>query len=235
MKKIFLVIAFVAMGLTLVPQVHAQDQKKMEQLMNELEQIGKRVESERRQPTAQELQRIQQIRQELAAAAGYGGITVPQQSQSLSPQQMRQAEQMQRQQQQQMQEFQQMQQPRQAQTESFPSGANAGWPSASTFGTYGLPALRQPAGTTASYGYGSGNKPNDRMIVYIKGGGQKSIDDLAAALDSGLKHKGEKAAGNYWNWIPLPAAFKNSGWDSYAVEIELLDGGVKLTVFGRAG
>jgi hypothetical protein len=178
MKKIFvLVIALAVIGMTVAPQAQAQEQKKIEQLMKEAEAIGKRVEAERRQPTAQEIQRLQQIQQEMAAAAGYGGA-IPQQPQSLSPQQQQQLEQMQRQPQPQWAQ----EQPRRQ--DQMQQGAKAGWPPASAFqGRFKIAPFTQPNGTTARYdGFEGGGG-----TIYLTGGN-------AAAVTQNLKQQIERAA-----------------------------------------
>jgi hypothetical protein len=86
MKKMFvLMIGIVVMALTLAPLVQAQsaaDMKKMEQLQNEAAQIGQRIQLQRRQPTAQEMQRLDQIAVEMAKILG------------VSPEQFKQMQQM---------------------------------------------------------------------------------------------------------------------------------------------
>jgi hypothetical protein len=235
MKKILMVIALAAIGLTVVPQVQAQDQAKLDALERELAQMEARIEARGGQPTAQEVQRIQQIRQEIIQAMGSWGSlmqTVPQQQpQELSPQQMQQ------QQQQQMQQWQQMQQQQTQpqQRDTFPAGNTSGWPSSSTFSQYSLPALRQPAGTTTSYSYRKFNTANDTIIVYIKGGTQSTIDELVRQIQAGTASNlwRQNEPGIYMQNLPKPSNAR--GMDGYRVEIELQDGGVVLLTRGLAG
>jgi hypothetical protein len=232
MKKFFIVIALAAIGLTLVPSVQAQDTAKLEALERELEQMEARIEARGGQPTAQEVQRMQQIQQEIIQATGSWGSlmqnTPQQQPRGLSPQQMQQ------QQQQQMQQWQQMQQ-QQAQPQqpdTFPAGDTSGWPSASQFSQVSLPALRQPVGSTVSYTF-RGN--NQSLEIFLRGGTQATIDELVrqiqAGTNSGLYRQNQP--GNYYQVLPIPSGRR--GVDSYQVIIELIDGGVRLASQGRSG
>jgi len=142
-KSILLVIALLAIGLTVV---QAQDMARLEQLERELEQIAARVEARRGSITPQEQQRITQIQQEILQIMGsvYGTVQPGQ----LNPQydQMPQPPQLQQQ------PYQPPQQQAQPQQQTQQQGQNAGWPPASAFQSYfRISPLTQPAGTTARY------------------------------------------------------------------------------------
>ena len=148
MKKICLVIALAAMSLMVVPQVQAQDMAKVQQLSDEANRIDASAKARGGTFTAQEMQRLQQIQQEIMQAMGMAGQPVPN-PQTVTPQQ----------------------QPSQSQAtgrleqRTYP-GATAGWPPASAFRQYGrtvtLPNLQTPHGITASYKTEGG-----KLIIYM--------------------------------------------------------------------
>jgi hypothetical protein len=147
MKKILMVIAVAAICLTVIPQVQAQDMAKVQQLSDEANRIE--AQARGRAFTVQEMQRLQQIQQEIMQAMGMAGQSVPA-PQSAIPQQ----------------------QPQQRQTTqggiqriTYP-GATAGWPATSAFKRYGKtvtqPNIQTAQGITVSY-----KTEGEKLIVYI--------------------------------------------------------------------
>lgn len=212
-----------AIGLLAVPQVQAQDMAKLEALERELQQMEARVDARGGQPTLQEAQRIQQIQQEIIQAMGPWGaymdmVPAPQQS---TPQQMQQMQQMQ----QQTQQFGQMLQQPQQQRDTFPAGQTTGWPSASQFSQVSLPSLRQPAGLTATYTF---YRESQTIEIYIRGGTQATIDDLARQIQAGTNSNlyRENKPGSYYQ--VLSSEERGHVGTSRRVIIELIDGGVSI-------
>jgi hypothetical protein len=171
MKKVFMVIALAAMGLTVIPQVHAQDMAKAQQLSEEANRIDAQAKARGGNFTAQELQRLQQIQQEIMQAMGMAGQPVPN-PQSAVPQQA---------------PARQPQQSPQAQQGivrvSYP-GATAGQPPASAFTRYGInnwtpPSLKSKYGETVSY-----KREGDKLSVYISKNCE--ANDYASLASEGL-------------------------------------------------
>ncbi len=166
MKNIFyLLVTFLVIGLTVSPPVHAQDMKKLEALEKELEQLE--AKATREQLTPKDLQRVQEIRQEIIQAMGPYGSMMQQyqgtgggQPQTMNPADLERMQQQQIQQMQMMQqqEQQQAQQQRQQETqrrqaeeaEKQREAARRQWPSNAEWQKIGLAGMRQPAGTSVS-------------------------------------------------------------------------------------
>jgi hypothetical protein len=133
MKKIFLVIALVAMSLAVAPQVFSQDMAKVQQLSDEANRIEAAAKARGGTFTAQELQRLQQIQQEIMQAMGMAGQPVPN-PQTVTPQQQPRQP--------------QSQQPEQQQTQRQQPN---NWPGNAILNKYGIGSITQPSGTLASF------------------------------------------------------------------------------------
>jgi hypothetical protein len=212
MKKILVVaIALLAMGLTVVPQVQAQDMKKLEQLAKEAEQIGERVEARGGLPTNQEVQRLEQIRQEMIQAAGpYGSLMqnapgasgqVPQMPQPpLLPQS----------------------QP-QTQPQALPQqGERAGWPPASAFqNRFKIAPFKQPAGTTARYDAGENKGVIISMEIYLTGGNATTVvQNLKQQFESVTGKQMTQSGNDYYGFIHDPNYKDESNLIRFMLEIE---------------
>jgi hypothetical protein len=218
MKKVLaLVITFMVIGLTVVPQVFAQNLAEMQR---ELAQVQQDVQAGRI-TEAQAAIRMNEINQKYLGGAGtIGGM--PQASTSGSAagqaQNQRIVDEVNR-------AGQQASQPPQQQQSSFPTGATSGWPSNSIFGQCSLPNLRQPAGTTVSYNYDSQSR---NLTIYIKNGTQRTLDELARAINS--SHRGGE--GEVRLGLQMPSGLR--GYSNWFVELELRDGGVQMRTAGSA-
>jgi hypothetical protein len=141
------------------------------------------------------------------------------------------------QQQQQMQQFGQMLQQsdeaerRQQQEAAMYPGQTRGWPSASIFSQCNLPNLRQPAGTTVSYDYNSGNRV---LRIYILNGTQNTINEMARAIEAAgkftYKENSSRTGNQPYFVLPMPSGVR--GADHYQVTFGIIEGGVEL--FARA-
>jgi hypothetical protein len=221
MKKVFLLIAFAAMALTVVPQAQAQDFAAMQRELQQVQQdlaAGKITE-------AQAAVRMNEINQRYLGGAGIIGGT-PQGSTSGSDAGQAQNWALRDQAMQQSQQAQQMQQ--QPQQPQFPTGTTNGWPTAAILNRHSLPGLRQPAGTTVSYTVGTGDEVH-KLTIYFQGGTQATIDDLARQVQAvpGSARSGYADAGYYSHGLPKPSGLTERGV-GYSVVIELQDGGVIL-------
>jgi hypothetical protein len=159
MKKIFaMIIALAVMGMTVAPLVQAQDMAKVKQLSDEANRIDAQAKARGGNLTAQELQRLQQIQQEIMQEMGMAGQPVPN-PQSVTPQQQPQMPQ----QPQQATQPQQQGGPRGIQRLTYP-GATAGWPAASLLHRVSLtqPNIQTPNGITASY-----KREGEKVIIYL--------------------------------------------------------------------
>ena len=164
MKKVLvLAIALVAVGLVIVPQVQAQDMAKLTQLQAELERIQASASARGGSFTPQEVQRMNEIQQEMMQAMGpYGGMMEGNPSN-------------------------QQQQPRQQpagviQRMVYP-GARTGWPAASAFRRYGVtvaqPNIQTKDGVTYSY-----KTEGEKLIIYISKNFSNSVRATEAQVIS---------------------------------------------------
>jgi hypothetical protein len=223
MKKVFLVIALVAVGFMAVPQVQAQD------IQTQIEQIQADLMAGRITP-AQAQERILAITGQSGTIGGgsmQGSIGGDAASQEQNRRVGEQANQ---------QALQALQsQPPQQQQSNFPAGATTGWPTAAILSRHNLPALRQPPGTTVSYTIGGRDVGADGdnvyvLTIYLKGGTQATVDELERQLRAGpnanLAHK-NKDVGEYYQSLPNPSGL-NGREVTYGVSVRLQDGGVIL-------
>nr|AGS53033.1 hypothetical protein [uncultured bacterium contig00031] len=202
-KSILMLAVFLVVGFA---SVQAQNQARMEQLMREAEQIEARVDARGGTPTTQELQRLMEIQQELMLGGYFNTMDVPTPQVQQQPQPRQQ------------------QQPQQ-QRDTFPAGQTQGWPSASQFSQVSLPTLRQPAGLTATYTF---YRESQTIEIYIRGGTQATIDDLARQVQSGTNSNlyRENNPGRYYQ--VLSSEERGHVGTSRRVIIELIGGGVSI-------
>ena len=108
----------------------------------------------------------------------------------------------------------------------FQVGSNSGWPSDSIFRNSGLPRLRQPAGTVATY-----NSVNSFLTIFLKNGNQGTVDELISAIESvNQNNKFMHLNGIYTSNLLMPSALRDySNNRSWIVKIELRYGGVILS------
>jgi len=217
MKRIFiLAIALFAIGLTVVS---AQDYSQME---SELLQVQQELQAGRI-TVIQAQQRIAEIQQRYlgmsdatiggGSARGSTGSDAASQAQNqrLGEQATQQG-------------MQAIQGQQQRDRDTFLNqGRNSGWPSSSILSQCSLSNLRQPAGTTASYNYDSTER---RLDVFIWGGTQAHMDELARTLSGGNNYRGQSHA--YIN-RPVPSG---SGFYGFSVSLELQRDGIVLSTAG---
>jgi hypothetical protein len=189
MKKIFLAIVFVAIGLTVLPQVQAQTQQQQQ----ELEQIARRSVNGL---SPQDRQRTIQIMTDVFVAQGISR----QQAASLaemsadsmftadigemSAEEQRMFEEQNRAiddfEQRQRQPQQQAQTPQQQQKQP---GETVGWPTAAIFSQWGISNLRQPAGVQPSY---SNHGADSGLEVFMTGANANTLQELKRQIESAL-------------------------------------------------
>jgi hypothetical protein len=209
-------IALILIGLIVVPQVFAQNLAEMQR---ELLQVQQDLQAGRI-TEAQAAIRMNEINQKYLGGAGsVGGM--PQASTSGSDagqaQNQRIVDQA-------TQTPNWMQQPQQQQA-AFPTGRTSGWPSTSIFQQVSLPNLQQPSGTMVSYDYDSQSR---KLTIYIRNGTQRTLDELARAINS--SHRGGEEGVRLG--LQMPAGLR--GYNNWFVELELGDGGVTLSTGGSA-
>jgi YD repeat-containing protein len=227
-KSVFLAITLLLAGAVITPLVQAQDMAKLEALEKELEQLE--AKADRGQLTPADIQRMQQIQQEIIQAMGpYGNMFQfqPQGSPNTNSgdQQLQQIQQMQ---QQTLQQNQQMQ-PRQQQ-QRLP-GETSGWPSASIFAQCNLPNLRQPAGTTVSYTY---NSQARSLAIYVENGTQNIVNELARAIEADGKATYKDVPNGYFV-LPAPSGVSLGRNGHYQVTVQLDNGRVEVIAGARFG
>jgi len=182
MKKILMVIALTAIVLAVAPQVQAQDMAKLQALQTELEQIQARANARGGSFTPQEVQRMNDIQNEMMQAAGIGGMGMG----GMSPleqqynQMGQQLEQQGRQQEQQaLQQERQREQERIAEYTREHTGGNRGWPAARAYSQFNIGSLKQPSGTTASYSSGS-----QTITIYLHNAKPNTMQELKTQIEA---------------------------------------------------
>jgi hypothetical protein len=229
MKKVLaLAIAFMVIGLTVV---QAQDRAKLDALERELDQLEAKVDRGQ-QLTPRDVQRMQEIQQEIIQAMGpYGNMFQFQpQGNTNTNDGDRQVQQLQQMQQQTLQQQQNIQ-PQQQQRNNFPSGDTSGWPTASIFSQCNLPNLRQPAGTTVSYNY---NSQNRGLSIYIINGTRNTANELSRAIEADGKATYKDVPGGYFV-LPAPSGLNISRDGHYQASVLVEDGYVEIRVFVAEG
>jgi hypothetical protein len=212
MKKIFiLMVALLAVGLTVAPQVQAQDMQKLEQLQREAEQIAQRANARGGNYTSQELDRLVQIQQEMVQAAGpLGGLmqNLPQTSSGggspmLPPQVQPQTQ----------------TQPQQAVSQQ---GEHAGWPPASAFqNRFKLTPFRQPAGTTARYDAGENRGVIGSLEIYLTGGNANTVlQNLKQQIEAAIGRQMSQDENVYYGFIHDPNYRDESNLIRFRLELE---------------
>jgi hypothetical protein len=219
-KSIFFAIALLAVGSVITPLIHAQDMDtaKLEALERELEQLEAKV-NRGQQLTPREIQRMQEIQQEIIQAMGQWGSFMPLVPQgnpnsNSGNQQLQQNQQMQPQQ----------QQPR------LP-GDTIGWPSSSIFSQCNLPNLRQPAGSTVSYTY---NSQARSLAIYIENGTRNIVNELVRAIEADGKATHKDVSNGYFV-LPAPSGVNVGRNGHYQVTVELENGRVEVIAGARFG
>jgi hypothetical protein len=205
MKKVFLVIALVAIGLTVVPQVFSQDMAKLQALQSELEQIEARATA-RGSFTPQEVQRMNEIQQEIIQAMGpMSGLAVPAQPSQQGQQALQQAQQREQQQQQ------QREQNARADYIKEHNGTNRNWPAASVLNRYQIP-LRQPSGTTASH-----TVDRSVLYIYLQNANETAFQNIKQQIETATNTRME-SFGRY-GWIARKSTGQNTGF-VYTIELQ---------------
>jgi hypothetical protein len=247
MKKVLLLaIALVAVGLTVAPQVQAQDQKRLSEIITELGKLQTQISANGGKATPQEIERVRNLSTEMFTlqgmppaqaqqiaegmvqrmqnpAASAGGAAAERQSAEIQ-RQVEQSQQIQQQQQQAQQE-----QERQRQEAAMYPGKTRGWPVAAAFRDCKVPALKQPAGTTASY-----NHDGDRLEVYLSGGNADAVmQDLVRQIEAAAGKKMQhNANGSYWLELRPSGASISENYPNYSVRKQ---GTVELIIFTPVG
>jgi len=138
MKRILTVIVFLAIVLAVAPQVQAQDMAKLQALTTELEQIQARASARGGSFTPQEVQRMNEIQNEIMQAAGgfggMGGMSPMEQQYNQMGQQLEQ--------QAQRAEAAAQQRPQQQPQQQGPQRVN-GWPTANILSEFGIAGIPQ--------------------------------------------------------------------------------------------
>ena len=177
-KRIFLLIALLAVGLTVVHaggQAQGQGEDQGQAMdpgtVEEIERLTKDFQAGK--ITAPEYQRRMTEIQNRTASRNQGSIDMGNQQRPQVEQQLQQQQAQQTQQQ----------------------GANAGWPSAAVFRQYEhekLSVLRQPAGTTSSY------STNGEFIIILSNGNANTvIQDLVSQIERAFNVKAKVYQGEY--------------------------------------
>jgi hypothetical protein len=215
MKKIFvLIVALLVMGLAVAPQIQAQDMKKLEQLANEAEKIAERIDARGPGglPTNQEIQRLEEIRQEMIKAAGpYGSLMLN------TPEASGQVP--------------QVTQPPQApvapkQTQQQPAvqqqGERSGWPPASAFqNRFKITPFKQPAGTTARYDAGEIKGVIISLEIFITGGNATTVvKNLKQKIESVTGKQTTQSGNVYYGFIKDPNYKSEDNLIRFRLEIE---------------
>jgi hypothetical protein len=201
MKRLFMVIALAAMGMTLVPQVQAQTQQQQQ----ELEQIARRsvngLSPQDRRRTIQIMTDVfvaqGMSRQQAASLAEMSADSMfTSDVGEMSAEERRMFEEQNRA----IEHFEgtderarqaQEQERRQREEQANYPGNVRGWPAASLFQKQGVPALRQPAATNASYT----DADWGRLTVYLTGGNadtvvRELVRQIEAATGRKMDHEG---------------------------------------------
>jgi hypothetical protein len=196
MNKALIVIALAIIVLTVVPQAHAQTAQQQK----ELEQIAQRSMNGL---SPKDRKRVVEIMTDAFVAQGIPrqqAIAIAEQNADsmfsadvgeISAEERQMFEEQQRA----IGDYEQRQKQPQQQQVTQP-GDNAGWPSAALFREYGhgkLAALKQPAGTTASYSTDGG------LVIYLTGGNANAvIQDLARQIETAFKIKAQISDGEHF-------------------------------------
>jgi hypothetical protein len=206
-KSIFLAIILLVVGLAVVS---AQDAAKLEQLQTELLQIEARANARGGSFTPQEVQRMNEIQQEIIQAMGpMGGLAVPAQPNQQANQQGQQA----LQQAQQREQQQQQQREQNARTDYIRehTGTNRNWPAASVLNRYQI-TLRQPSGTTASH-----TVDRSVLYIYLQNANETAFQNIKQQIETATNTRMESFGRN--GWIARKSTGQNTGF-VYTIELQ---------------
>jgi hypothetical protein len=205
------------MGLTVVPQVQAQDMAKVQQLSDEANRIEAAAKARGGTFTAQEMQRLQQIQQEIMQAMGMAGQPVPNpqtvtpQQQPRQPQTNQWDQQIQQAQQQEQQEQRQREQMDKADYIREHTGTNRNWPAASVLNRYQI-TLRQPSSTTASH-----TVNRSVLDIYLQNANETAFQNIKQQIETATNTRMESFGRN--GWIARKSTGQNTGF-VYTIELQ---------------
>jgi hypothetical protein len=239
--KIFWAVALLAiLSITAaVPLAQAQDQKKIDQLQKELEQLG--AKSQKGTATEKEMQRMMDLTIEITMLKNPGmtydqAIAHLQQMNSgqiatakaqAEAEDKRAAEQRKRDdaaaEQAKKREQEQLQ--RQAQEKDMYPGDTRGWPSTALLQERGLASLKQPAKTNASYNSLENNAGIERIL--LTGANANTLQDVKQQIEK-ITGKQMTGSGNKFSFSPI---VKSKTMGTGIVYIELI-GSTLIISFG---
>jgi multidrug efflux pump subunit AcrA (membrane-fusion protein) len=242
-KIIFLVIALLVVGLAFVS---AQDMAKLQQLQAELEQIQARANARGGSFTPQEVQRMNEIQNEMMQAAGIGGSAMQGSSPNAFEQQFFDMEQRALQQGQQEQQVrqQQLQREQQQRREEYireHTGTNRNWPVASVYTSrFNISELRQPSGTTASYNTDESRNAKTGSVllmgitIYLHNATDNAVQDIKRQVEAATRKTMEGTGDGFGLFI---RDYIPNGWfGNLGVGIQKLEHGiVKFYIYDSRG